>query len=523
MSEKTDAKLCLQESLDFFKSRLFHDVQLSRIFADSKTFADAYPKHAWSEIYADYDVAKTNEAFNLTTFVEQNFVIPKTILLSNDTDSASVKSYIQSLWPKLEKQPDKLDSSSLLPLAHSYVVPGGRFREIYYWDSYFTALGLNESSRSDLIKSMILNFIDLQNTLGCIPNGNRSYYNSRSQPPVLGLMVEMYLQNIPANQVQVRNQFLKHCVQGMEKEYQFWMQGKELLTDDAAATKRVVKMPNGECLNRYWDDSTEPRPESYREDIEEAEKIAVAKRPDFYRNIRAGCESGWDFSSRWLADQDDLASIHTTHIVPIDLNCLLYKLEMLLSQFYAELLETEQSIKFAEFAQTRSDAINYYLWNEHSFFYHDFDFIKGQKTPTQSLAACLPLFTQIASQEQAQHIAHKLENSFLMEGGLVTTLNHSAQQWDAPNGWAPLQWFAVVGLINYGFELLPVKIMERWVATVEQQFITDNNMMEKYNVQHSQHVAQGGEYEVQHGFGWTNGVSLAFYKLLGAKHILPIQ
>ena len=142
---------------------------------------------------------------------------------------------------------------------------------------------------------------------------------------------------------------------------------------------------------------------------------------------------------------------------------------------------------------------------------------KSQQTSTQSLAACLPLFCQIASKQQAKHIAHKLENSFLLEGGLVTTLNNSAQQWDAPNGWAPLQWFAVVGLMNYGFDPLSVKIMNRWMATVEQQFITDNNMMEKYNVQHRQHVAIGGEYEVQHGFGWTNGVSLAFYKLLAAK------
>ena len=517
MQETNKVKPFLQESLDFFKSGLFHDVQLARIFSDSKTFADAHPRYSWSKIYAEYQNNQITDWFDLTTFVHQNFIIPETILLSNDTDKASVKSYIESLWPKLEKQPDKFDSSSLLPLSHSYVVPGGRFREIYYWDSYFTALGLNESCRPDLIKSMILNFIDLQDTLGCIPNGNRSYYNSRSQPPVLGLMVEMYLQNIPVKEVEVREQFLTHCVQGMEKEYQFWMQGKEQLVAEIDAIKRVVKMPNGVCLNRYWDDSTEPRPESYREDIEEAENIEPAKRPDFYRNIRAACESGWDFSSRWLADVDDLSTIQTTHIVPIDLNCLLYKLELLLSQFYTELGEKDLSLKFAEYAQVRCDAINQYFWNEQSCLYHDFDFIQGQQTSTQSLAACLPLFCQIASKQQAKHLAYKLENSFLMEGGLVTTLNNSAQQWDAPNGWAPLQWFAVVGLMNYGFDPLSTKIMNRWMATVEQQFITDNNMMEKYNVQHSQHVAIGGEYEVQHGFGWTNGVSLAFYKLLGTS------
>jgi alpha,alpha-trehalase len=202
--------------------------------------------------------------------------------------------------------------------------------------------------------------------------------------------------------------------------------------------------------------------------------------------------------------------------VPIDLNCLLYKLEVLLSQFYAELLETDLSLKFAEYAQIRSDAINQYMWDQQSCFYYDFDFIAGQKTSIQSLAACLPLFSQIASKQQAEHIAHKLESSFLMEGGLVTTLNNSAQQWDAPNGWAPLHWFAVVGLTNYGFDSLSVNIMNRWMTTVEQQFNADNNIMEKYNVQHNQHVAKGGEYEVQHGFGWSNGVALAFYKLLGA-------
>jgi alpha,alpha-trehalase len=255
----------------------------------------------------------------------------------------------------------------------------------------------------------------------------------------------------------------------------------------------------------------------FREDIEAAENITAANRADFYRNIRAACESGWDFSSRWLADLDDLSTIQTTHIVPIDLNCLLHKLEMLLSQFYSQLGEEKLSAEFAEHANIRSDAINHYLWNKESGFYYDFDFIQGQQTSTQSLAACLPLFVQIASKQQAKLIAHKLENAFLMEGGLVTTLNNSAQQWDAPNGWAPLQWFAVIGLDNYGFNQLSEQVMERFLGTVEQQFKKDNNIMEKYNVQSSQSIAKGGEYEVQNGFGWTNGVALAFYKLLKTK------
>jgi alpha,alpha-trehalase len=126
------------------------------------------------------------------------------------------------------------------------------------------------------------------------PNGNRSYYNSRSQPPVLSLMVEIYLQNIDQRQIDIGSQVLNHWVQGLDKEYQFWVSAKEQLIDDTAAIKRVVKMPNGVCLNCYWDDSVEPRPESYQEDIEAAENITAAKRPAFYRNIRAACGSCWD-------------------------------------------------------------------------------------------------------------------------------------------------------------------------------------------------------------------------------------
>ena len=151
MSDRNSAKQYLQQSLDFFDSGLFHDVQLAKIFADSKTFADAYPKFPLSEIYAAYQKVQTTEEFDLTTLVHQHFVIPDTILLTNDTDKASVKSYIESLWTKLEKQPDSLALCSLLPLSPPYVVQGGRFREIYYWDSYFTALGLNESGRQDIV------------------------------------------------------------------------------------------------------------------------------------------------------------------------------------------------------------------------------------------------------------------------------------------------------------------------------------------------------------------------------------
>ena len=174
-----------------------------------------------------------------------------------------VEDHIDALWPVLERQPDvPTPHSSLLPLPHRYVVPGGRFREIYYWDSYFTMLGLEESGRHDLAVDMVKNFAFLIDRYGHVPNGNRTYYLSRSQPPFFAAMVELiaardgspaYLQFLPA----------------LRREYEFWMDGAARL-EPGAAHRRAVRLRDGSILNRYWDDRDTAREESYREDVETA-------------------------------------------------------------------------------------------------------------------------------------------------------------------------------------------------------------------------------------------------------------
>ncbi|MFT6899840.1 MAG: alpha,alpha-trehalase, partial [Paraglaciecola sp.] len=201
MNQQTNSPSPIEDSLQFFASKLFHDVQMSSLFKDSKTFADACPKMAWAEIYADYDTSRQQAGFNLAVFVEEHFAVTIDITLSNDGPASSVANCIESLWPKLERPADKPDRSSLVPLTHPYIVPGGRFREIYYWDSYFTALGLLASGRIALVKSMVCNFIELQDKFGFIPNGNRSYYHTRSQPPILGLMVELVMEHFPFDNI----------------------------------------------------------------------------------------------------------------------------------------------------------------------------------------------------------------------------------------------------------------------------------------------------------------------------------
>jgi len=502
-----------QEIRSFFESELFHCVQMSGVFKDSKTFADAKPNLSWSVIYDAFANKKDSKSFDIKLFVMEYFTLPTPINFNETTKANSVEEYIAFLWKKLERQPDQQTGSSLLPLSRPYVVPGGRFREIYYWDSYFTALGLIESGRADLLESMILNFIELQDQLGQIPNGNRHYYWSRSQPPVLSLMVELFIQHQSDKQAQLGKNFLKTCIDGLEKEYTFWMSGAEKLSQVCNAERRVVKMSDGSLLNRYWDDQPTPRPESYREDIEEASAIPQSERPCFYRNVRAACESGWDFSSRWLKNPHSLESINTTNIVPIDLNCLLLKLEQVLAKYHLLVGHSEKSRAFSKKENHRKLAIDKYLWNAHSGFYFDYDIEAKSITSIESLAAVLPLFVEIANEHQAGQVKNRLANQFLAPGGLLTTLSNSQQQWDSPNGWAPLHWFAVAGLKNYRFNELSNEIVERWINTVESYFNQHAQLMEKYDVLKPQNVAQGGEYEVQHGFGWTNGVTLAFYRM----------
>ncbi len=501
-----------QSSLAFFDSELFKEVQISGLFSDSKTFADAIPRENYSYILQKYEIEKkNNELFDLKKFIERFFKVTgedKDNILNTDV---CINDYIESLWQVLTKPADIEMLGTLLPLKNPYIVPGGRFREVYYWDSYFTALGLVESGRIFLAESMLKNFLYLQSSYGCIPNGNRSYYLSRSQPPILGLLVELLLPFQKNKQ-----EFIKDNIVGVEAEYNFWMKGKNSLSEKRLEHSRVVKMADGSFLNRYWDDNASPRPESYREDIDLFQKSKLEDSALFYLNIRAACESGWDFSSRWLGDEHSLSSIRTTRILPIDLNCLLFKQEKLLAQYYGMLGKGDMSSIYNGYAVMRKSAIQKYMWSEDNGFYMDYDIDKQDchSSLIKSLAGVLPLFVELADVEQAEQVSMVIQKIFLKQGGLITTMIDSHQQWDSPNGWAPLHWFAVKGLLNYQHTPLAVTIQERWLNTVKEYFQQTGKVMEKYDVCKQGQEAKGGEYEVQEGFGWTNGVYLAFKGLL---------
>jgi alpha,alpha-trehalase len=492
---------------------LFKDVQMSGVFPDGKTFVDCVPKRNPKDIVKDYLALKNKPAikFNLKLFVEDNFELPKTPQLNYITQEKDVVMHIKNLWGVLKRDADKsVDGSSLLSLPYPYIVPGGRFREIYYWDSYFTMLGLKESGETDMIENMIKNFAYLIETYGHIPNGNRSYYIGRSQPPFFGAMVQL-LASIKGDEV------YPTYLPALEKEYNFWMDGAAKLKP-GQVYRRVVKLKDGTVLNRYWDDSNVPRQESWREDVNTTAKSGRNKI-EMYKQLRAGAESGIDFSSRWFADGKNIITIQTTNTIAVDLNALLYNLELTIAK--AKLIKGDEvsANEFRKKANNRQIAIDKYCWNKQLNFYTDYNFktqrILNAITPAGMYPFCFfetkPDYLSLLAKKASAVLKEKL----LKDGGIVTTVNNTGQQWDAPNGWAPLEWMTIWGLDRCGQKDMAKDIAFRWIKLNNDVFLRTGKLMEKYNVVNTHLDAGGGEYPGQDGFGWTNGVLLALIKKYG--------
>ena len=508
----------------FLLGELFEQVQLQNIFPDGKTFVDCTPRSDLSFIQQQYEEQKPDPGFDLSEFIAEHFILPKTY----STNYVSVKTrpiveHIEMLWNELTRLPGE-GENSLIPLPNSYIVPGGRFREIFYWDSYFTMLGLQVSGKIDMMQNMVDNFSYLIDQFGYIPNGNRTYFLGRSQPPFYASMVKLLSEeetNLPPARMNrldgdrpSENILIKYLPQ-LIQEYNFWMKGVEQLKAKNISVNRVALMPDENILNHYCDEFDTPRPESYKEDIELGKQVKDQKK--LYRNIRAACESGWDFSSRWYKQSEDFSSIHTTEIIPVDLNCLMFDLEETIAEAYELSNDKNLSEKYRSAANKRQQAINKYCWNKDENFYFDYDYVAGKQKQSLTLAAAFPLFFKIATADQAEGVGKYLQKHFLHPGGLQTTTITTGQQWDAPNGWAPLQYIAVKGLMNYGFKALAKTIAERWMTLNEKVFKSSGKMLEKYNVVNTQLESGGGEYPTQDGFGWSNGVYLKFYQMLNTK------
>lgn len=486
---------------------LFTDVQSAKLFPDQKTFADAVPKNDPLMILADYRMQRRQSGFDLRHFVELNFILPEEGKAYVPPDGQTLREHIDDLWPVLTRTTESVGKwDSLLPLPKPYVVPGGRFREVYYWDSYFTMLGLAESGHWDKISDMVANFAHEIDSWGHIPNGNRSYYLSRSQPPFFAFMLEL-LADKQGDEV------LKQYLPQLEKEHAYWMEGATELAA-GKSHKRVVKLQDGAVLNRYWDDRDAPRTESWLDDVTIAKNTPNRPATEVYRDLRAGAASGWDFSSRWMDDPNQLGSIHTTSIVPVDLNALMFKMEKVLARASKAAGDNAKAAEYDAAATARQKAMEHWLWNDKQGWYADYDLRSKQIRNQLTAAALFPLYVNAAAQDRADKVAAAAEARLLKPGGLATTTVNSGQQWDAPNGWAPLQWVATEGLQNYGHQQVAMEISWRFLTNVQHTWEREKKLVEKYDVNSTGTGGGGGEYPLQDGFGWTNGVTLKMLDLI---------
>ncbi|WP_408886255.1 alpha,alpha-trehalase TreF [Komagataeibacter sp. FXV3] len=485
---------------------LFQAIGEAHIYTDAKTAADAIPDEAPADLMAEYNVAKLRPDFSLKDFVARHFTLPerKTVSYQRSPDE-NVRDYINGMWEVLSRPPDtQVAYSSQLPLPYTYVVPGGRFSELYYWDSYFTMIGLYENQKIDLMRDMVRDMASMIDRYGHIPNGSRTYYLSRSQVPFFSLMVDLLAMH--DGQVAYTT-FLPE----LQAEYDYWMDGQDSVPP-GGAYRHVVRLPDGTLMNRHWDDMNTPRDESYPQDIATAAHSGRPKE-EVYRDLRAGSETGWDFSSRWLADGHTLSTIHTTDLLTVELNCMIPHLEQTLAHAYELKGNKDAAARYNRLAQERIDAVQRILWDERRAAFIDYDWKKGESTSILSGATVVPLFMQMATPEQAKAVSETVRKNLLKVGGLIATeRSGSGQQWDSPNGWAPLQWMAVKGLNQYGYDALASDIAARWMGRVIGTYEKSGVLLEKYDVVNPfispKGGKGGGEYPMQIGFGWTNGTLL---------------
>ncbi|KAG0437721.1 Trehalase [Dictyocoela muelleri] len=397
--------------------------------------------------------------------------------------------------------------SSLIQLKHTFFVSGGRFREMYYWDSYFIIEGLYILGMEDSAFDIIKNFVDLVNKLSYIPNGTRKYYK-RSQPPFFGLMLEMAYEK--GNET-VKKYILSDGFDALIKEYNFWMENRaiEIEFDDE---KHI--------LNVYSVKSDFPRIESFKEDIE---AYLESGREDIFSELKSACESGWDFSSRWFRDGKNLTTIATSKRIPVDLNCLLYKTELIISEFSKIKGDLKISKKYVELAKNRFNSINKVLYNKELGIWADYDTETGSHiTGRFYFSNLFPLFVKIPFSNKKIYfrvINYYQKEIFGYIGGIPASGEgvETDQQWDFPNVWPVAHHIIFKIFDNMGEEQMAFHVAKVLYDSVMNGIENVGTVFEKYSALKPGDSGAGGEYRVQNEFGWTCTTIILFIGRFGDR------
>jgi alpha,alpha-trehalase len=432
----------------------------------------------------------------------------------------------------------EIPKEGLLYLPNRYVVPGGRFNEMYGWDSYFILLGLVQDGRVPLAQGIVENFFFEIENYGAILNANRTYFLTRSQPPFLSSMIEeVYGQTHD-------KKWLARAYGYAERDHTLWVSGAHLAGDTGLARYTDIgagPVPEMADDSTYYPDVirwllVHPGVKTdylvagpAKPDAAQAEglastscdvtssKVCASAYVDghrlsaaYYRGDRAMRESGFDTSFRFGP-----FSGSTDQFAPVCLNSLLYKYEMDMARFAAELGKTNEAKVWKQQAARRQLAVNRYLWNKKADAFYDYDYVTKTMSDYSYIAELYPLWAGLATTEQAAAEEKRLA-VFEHDGGMAMSDRESGTQWDLPYGWAPTNWLAAVGLERYGFRQDAARISREFTHTVEGNYNTDGTIREKYNVVNGSgnvRVAAGYKTNVI-GFGWTNGVYLKMRSLL---------
>jgi alpha,alpha-trehalase len=412
----------------------------------------------------------------------------------------------------LPRRPRRMKEHGLLYLPHPYVVPGGRFNEMYGWDSFFIQLGLMRDGELDLARGMVDNFVYQIEHYGTLLNANRTYYLTRSQPPFLGRMIWMLHEARPDRA------WLKRTLPALVAYHRFWIEAPHAI--DGVGLSRYFDMGSGpapevvaserDAQGRTHYDRVREHYRTHEVDDYDVDRFYDRKRDRltdvFYKGDRSMRESGFDPSNRFGP-----FSVDIVHHAPVCLNSLLFQMEVDLARIHEELGRKDDAVRFRALAERRRVAVDRHLWDEAAGLYLDYNFEKARRRPYVFATTFYPLWVGLASPAQAAHVREVLRR-LEASGGLLTSLEETGSQWDAPFGWAPLQWIAVQGLRRYGFHEDADRLSSKFLGLVAKEFDEHGVIVEKYDVVKGESdVASGlrfGYSSNEVGFGWTNGVFL---------------
>ncbi|KAF6208666.1 hypothetical protein GE061_017124 [Apolygus lucorum] len=511
---------------------ILHAVQMSNVFPDCKTFVDMNVKTsipaingAWKTIAAQYG----KQPVPMTTilkFLEDHFETvegdsqlekwvptdwtpnPKILDKVEDSEYKYFAKELNNLWLKLGRKMNakvetEKNKTTLLYVPNGFIIPGGRFRELYYWDTYFILLGLFACDMFQTAKGIIENMIYLLKNHGSMFNGTRIYYQFRSQPPLLLKMVDEYVDATQDFSMVEKN------FRVLEREMIFWESTRKIKVTVDGKTHDVF---------RYNCCMPGPRPESYREDYSTAEKSSNEQKLYKYQAIASACESGWDFSSRWFKCKkgNTIKDMHTHEIIPVDLNAFMHMNYEILKKWSTRLKLENETRKYTELSDKIKEAIRDVLWDELDGIWYDRDTRDGSLNKEYATSNFTPLWTRSFNDKAKVEIAERMleyyskYNLWKYKGGLPTTMCFSGEQWDWPNSWAPLQLIASQGFRNVGLPVLGYKTASNWVNNNYTGYLKHNVIFEKYDCRRPGMTGFGGEYEEQVGFGWSNGVLFQF-------------